>query len=423
MAVLRNVVECNVCSSKTLLRIQIGYIETVPIAVGCSSCLVTLHGSLIIDSDNVAARLEMDNAAITTEETNLVNEIECSGEFPVQVHSSNPGEPRVSPFMTALDFMGQDNYHAFVMRTRAFQEKWKSNRSIYISLFDLYKVRNFSRMTPLLEQLYGKNLDRDDLSLKTAFYDEVIFNLGNFLAIESFQEKVIDKHVNRFVKIGSLSSEQLSKMVHCLNYNVDESINAALGLILNFYENFEVFVPVVCLEYVKGCPRALLKENSFRVTSFDFDKNKQLFVDSYEWLNNFLTILLGVENIKINGEFNKMSPVKVCKRQKVLTLNDFQQLNNGNKKNITKHHPFVSDFHSTFMNLNQMRNAIGHYKTKYCSTTQIITYYLFTNVKKSHKAKELECIRFAYNSYKMLLRIFEGVYLLELLLLSINKQE
>ena len=144
MAVQRILIRCDVCDETTLLRMQVGSLEVMPIAIGCNECGIVLKGCYLIDNVEVKTTLELTNATIIDEIEGVHGqEIECSGEFPTRRFISGVGDFRLSPFMNAIQFMPEGRYEDFIGRLNSFTKEWKANNGRLHDSLKLYKNNKF----------------------------------------------------------------------------------------------------------------------------------------------------------------------------------------------------------------------------------------------------------------------------------------
>lgn len=80
MVTLRGNYQCDVCKAKTLVRVQVGWLENHPVRFNCLKCGILIMGTMYQDQKNVSAHLELENVTkVTSPKSDYY--IEASGEL------------------------------------------------------------------------------------------------------------------------------------------------------------------------------------------------------------------------------------------------------------------------------------------------------------------------------------------------------
>lgn len=74
-------IKCQVCSSITRVRLQVGWQEEHPIVVACGKCGTSLCGKVMIDQNSLGLNYHFDNADFSGGNDKAEFLIECSGSF------------------------------------------------------------------------------------------------------------------------------------------------------------------------------------------------------------------------------------------------------------------------------------------------------------------------------------------------------
>ena len=80
MVTIRNCLKCEVCNTVTLVRIQIGWLDSHPIRYNCGNCDILISGIANFDQKKIDYNLSFQNA-IRVDETEAEYYIEISGEL------------------------------------------------------------------------------------------------------------------------------------------------------------------------------------------------------------------------------------------------------------------------------------------------------------------------------------------------------
>lgn len=413
MAVERIVIKCNICGTHTLLRVQIGHIERMPIAIGCIGCGVVLKGYHHTDNSKKQTSLELLNGTVIQEETgvNSSQEIECSAEFPTRRFTKGAGEFRVSPFINAFQTMKEESYIEFVGRINSFVKEWKTNGSKLHDVFKLYKNQNYLFMNKLLLEITTGKIPSDENNKENFFYYVIVKDFMTWIYPENNKKllKPIDLILEEFISNKTQALNTLEAINNKMS--IQEQLNRGLELYFRFLDKFSSFTPAMCILFSLHDGKEYLG-GDYIITSFDFEENKGFFVDSYEWLSRNLYFFVSICNALENSDFTLMKKTKATQRLKVNSIDDFMKMDHGKKKEITEESIFLSSIHEKFWNNGQLRNAIQHYKHEFNPVTQQIKYFPYSDPKKASVFKEISLIKFAYLSYISMQAVHQGIYFL-----------
>src|SRR5439155_23990833 len=106
---VRQVVQCDVCKSRTLLRTLLGWLPDHPIRIPCGKCHVIIQGKLTIDQQKPDFRFEFTNGTMIPGEDSEYY-LECSGELLTEKLRNRKdvtmNASMLSPFIKAIMDMG-----------------------------------------------------------------------------------------------------------------------------------------------------------------------------------------------------------------------------------------------------------------------------------------------------------------------------
>jgi len=423
--VCRQCIKCRACSSVTLLRLQVGWLDATPFAIGCKGCGAILRGKLIQDQKNVSLDLQLENSDRVDEPSdgNIVQEVECSGEFPVKRYfGTRAGELKLSPFIVASGFMGEA-YIVFKANIYKYLAVRRTKWSELSTVIDLYAAKNYGAASNLLKQHFPAKDETPDLrTLVSHFYDVIDSIIQCLLPPNHFNKRTL--YLLRFFGDAKRTNEkELGRLVEYLYNELDvlglesEGIN----ILTRFLNHFDYFLPTICLSYYsKGSvPQPLGAE--YLITTTDFDIVKQFYADSYEWICRALPLLMGAENIRTRAEYNSMPTIRRHRTiKRIHSLSDFQHAPNAIKKEFIGTSPGLKQYFSSILD-NQIRNAVSHYKTRLDPVEQLIEYFPFNDPAHAQKSKHIYLIDFVNNTYAQLASVWDVLYLIGGVRVSANQ--
>ena len=161
------------------------------------------------------------------------------------------------------------------------------------------------------------------------------------------------------------------------------------------------FLPIILLSYKNVFEK--LYGDDLDITTFDFVELKHLFIEQFEYLSRISSLYFGLINLTNNGDFNNFGSINDCNN-----LSTYCAKDNGIKKEIIKKEPTLNSYFLNTLN-SQIRNGIGHLKTKYDPKTQIIRYYPYKTPDKKDDYKEIYLIDFAFLVYQQTLKTHDSL--------------
>ncbi|RKH08391.1 hypothetical protein D7V97_19550, partial [Corallococcus sp. CA053C] len=374
MAVSRQIVQCQVCETLTIIRIQIGYLEQHPLRVPCGSCGILISGTAFINQDKIDFRVEYQNATQVPGDTGDFH-IEASPEFLTEKLKKleKGGVPIfMSPFMIALSGLGHEGYEAFRHSTIRFshlvREDWPRLRRIN----ELW----LGRKLPLLAKEVAGLLPVEQFPMKNELQCLMAIRRLNLFFLQSVLdskrfESTCDLIFGEQKNSTTAKISQLTELAENLDkrgvlHRFDERILLVFG---QFVDRFNYMIPALGLRFYKTLDPDILVQRGITTTSFE--DLKQFFVDSYELAADLLTLLVGWNNVSVRGSWNQMFP----KRKDVQTLDQFEDKPKGIR--IQQFLTGAEAFDSLVKPQLDvpLRNAIAHGTYRYDGVSQQITYY------------------------------------------------
>ncbi len=423
--VYRQCIKCRACGSVTLLRFEVGWLDAMPFSIGCKGCGAILRGKLIQDQKNVSLDLQLENSDRVDEplHENILQEVECSGEFPVKRYSGAiAGELKLSPFIVASGLMGMAAYIAFKDNIYKYLAVRRAKWSELRTMIDLYAARNYETAGSLLKQHFPVEDETSDLrTLVSHFYDVINSIIQCLLPPNHFNERTLYL-LQFFGDATRTNKKELSRLVEYL-YNeldVQRLESEGIDILTRFFNHFDYFLPTICLSYYpKGTiPQPLGAK--YLITTTDFDIVKQFYADSYEWICKVLPLLMGAENIRSRADYNSMPTISCHSKKRIHSLSDFQHAPNAIKKDFIGMSAGLKQYFSSILD-NQIRNAVNHYKTRLDPVEQLIEYFPFNDPARAQKSKHIYLIDFVNNAYGQLASVWDVLYLIGGVRVSANR--
>ena len=371
MATIRNCLKCEVCNAVTLVRIQIGWLDSHPIRYNCGNCGILISGIANYDQKNIDYHLSFKNA-LRVDETQAEYYVEISGELLTKkVENCKKGEPPLytPPFFESLWKMGNENYDLFKKSTLQFncfiKEKWPKLRRInelYFNNKKEYLVEELKKVFPKCT-FYVDN----DLTNLMGVHQLNVYCLYPVIS-KNFFKKITGFLFNNILDFTNTQKSELEKLLEDFRKKgLFKEYNLTIFKeITKFIENFQFLIPAFGLQFYKEIPEDFKENNGISTTTFE--DLKQFYLDCYESIGDLLRIIVAFNNLKHRRDFKKCLPI----RRDVLVLSDFDKKTKGEKIDyITQGESF--DILISLKLNNKIRNAIGHNRYKYDGLNQLIT--------------------------------------------------
>lgn len=340
--------KCNICGAICNLKYQVGFLHKHPIRFKCN-CGITIKGEFS-DSNGIA----LENATETTS-TSADYIVHCSGEFLTpKMHNTSKNYPMgLTSFILATSMM--ENYEEF-QKVFSSLINYRESRAIHVSAMnELYDAHN----TEMLYKLIRTKFDPTERAFPLNNEADIIRAVS---AINQFQFLGYDNNTNLVKELFvSCHKKNTNECIKYYNYlaSLDELENwkhKTRLLCEQFYSKVDLLLPAIGVDYYKD--KSLILNGDFEITTTSFEDIKQLYVDLYELIASLLIIPIGLDNIILRGDFNK---IKTVQGLNVKSLQDIPAMRN--KGNIIKLLESDAPFQSLLCKcLNaDIRNAIGHF--------------------------------------------------------------
>lgn len=410
-------IKCQVCSSITRIRLQVGWQEEHPVVVTCGKCGTSLSGHVKIDQGMPGLEFDFDNADIINEDDNADYMVECSGEFPTikQCEADAVESIMITPFIRTLSCMKDENsYELFrktVFQLNATAVKWKD----YKRILSLFQNKSEYLVQEIKKEFEGEYFQcRDESEILRAVHMIEVHGFYSPLKREILDDLSFSSDILK------LDSTQMKRVIDFLNthdgYHLDEMQALIYKLYGEFLDIYQALIPALLLQYCKDEAFDFELEGS---TTSTFDTVKQFYLDVYEALGNLLIIPVALNNIKYRADADKLSTVE----KNVVSLEDFIGLTKAMRYHFCLKDEIYTDFLGVIVNP-KLRNAIGHNDVEYDTASQLITY--IPNPKDRIKKKTEYLLEFeneAVHMFQGVLAISEYIYRLRELELMFDGKE
>ncbi|HHY93427.1 MAG TPA: hypothetical protein GX513_00220 [Firmicutes bacterium] len=371
MATVRQHLQCEVCGKVTLLRTQLGWLQTHPIRIHCGNCNILISGTVYLNPKLGTWRFEFYNAQVVSDaEPDFY--VESSGELltaKVQPYEGDAVRMSfIAPFFhSALWPMGE-RYHEFKARTISFlgkigdwprvrriNELWREGKHQFLA-------QEVHRYLP--PQAFPMNNELE--YLRGIRHVNVMF-FGDLMDMTEPQQFIGDS----IIYLVSKATDALTKLATDFKDSglLEHYESSILERLEQFIEIFPFLIPVFGLNFYKRIPENLAQEKG--ITTASLEDLKQFYLDSYENLADMVRLLVACNNLYHRGEHEAMQK----RRSDVRTLGDYDRIKSkGEKLEFLDGTEHFDGMISPKLN-GKVRNAIAHNSYDYDGVKQVLAYY------------------------------------------------
>lgn len=364
--------QCNVCSSSTRIKIQLGWLENYPVRIKCGQCNISIFGNVRLNQDDGGYSIKLKNVTSAKRIENPDYLIEVSGELLTEKMRPFTKESNVSfsPFLkNGVAFMG-DNIGEFKRNTNRFLHKIEDEWPTVKRINELWFDANYQYLPKEIHKLLNKQQFPADNELELLRAIHFLnFSFTNTFASNYFEE--ITNHIFKEFK----NIDEAEKIFSIAQYFEDDlySYEHKIFDISNkFIDKFHMFIPVYGLDfYEKEKDREKSIEN-LGLTTVDFEDIKDFYIDTFEDIGDILNLVVAYNNLIHRKDYKKMKADVI---KEIQSIEDFSNMRKKGRKLefITGDESFDKIFTSKVDN--RLRNAIGHRSYTYDVVSQEITYF------------------------------------------------
>lgn len=422
MAVYRHYVECEVCKSITLIRVQAGHLPEYPVRLYCGNCKILFSGKVYFDEEHARVSLILDNCKYIRAKI-FDYAIEVSGELPTSKLSkvNNQNEDLdlmyvISPFIRMINSIGSEkyeNYFKIISFLRSIGDHWPIIRRIN----ELYLNKKWDLLKDqLIETIPNKTINLiNEIDYLMAVHQLTIMSLSEPLKPTMFFENAKLIRNKTFDAVKKSNSSELNEFVEKLNIN---RLQEKVFILQNtFIERFQYLVPGYSLFYLS---RENIDDTQLGVTTATLDDLKSFYIDSFETIMNCIDLVIVMNNIVHR---NSCQVMKV-KRRDIVSIDQFRNLSNGKKLEFIDGEETLDSLIVNKID-NKLRNALGHSSTRYDGIHQLITYYP-NGVEIEENSESLYLIDFikkCIDQFDVLMSMGEILYTMQKLKMISTGQE
>jgi hypothetical protein len=398
LMVITNDYQCNVCSSITRLKVQIGWLENYPIRIKCGKCNISIFGNVYLDQQNVGYSIKLKNVTPLEDIGKPDYLIEVSGELLTE--KMRPYYEGIDNFFTPFFkngvFSMGENIGNFKERTLHFLHKieyeWPTVKRINELWFNGNHIYLPKEIHKLLNRIQFPS-DNDLELLRAVHFLNSRFT--NTFANDYFNE--VTTHI--FNELGNINEvNQLFLLAKHFENQLDHYEHKLFGIINKFIEKFNMFIPVYGLDFYENINTKEQSLNYLGLTTVDFEDIKDFYIDTFEDIGDILNLLVAYNNLRHRADYKKMNENVI---KEILSIEDFMKMRNKGRKLefITGEESFDKIFVSKVDN--RLRNAIGHRSYEYDVITQKLTYYSSGDSKKG-AAESLYLTEFVLECFQLM---------------------
>ncbi len=399
---ISGIVVCSTCGHKIKLRHQIGLFYPVKVNIPCNGCGKILKGEVSKNGDKAFL---FPNENVTMDFDGADQTISISTELPILKKETNVNKPALTPFLAlSHKVFSFDELGAYTTNLNEFKSIYDEKLDQLITSYELFENRNWHYFLEHLKNNFDKDIDIietfEHSSIMLVALNEIIFRLlkTNFYVVE-FDDKIFQN----LYKKNITKTEELKKLrVEIEKYiDLEDEFIKGVKLLENFLRNVHSFLPIFLLSHKNDFEKQFGED--LDITTFDFNELKHFFIEQFEYLSRISSLYFGLMNMSENGNYDNFGSITDCSN-----LANYCSKDNGIKKEIIKKSPLLNSYFLNTLN-SQIRNGIGHLKTKYDPKTQIIRYYPYKTPDKKDNYKEIYLIDFAFLVYQQSLKIHNSL--------------
>ena len=388
--------KCSFCGAVCNLKYQMGFSKKHPIRYKCS-CGITIRGEFRETKDT--REFIFENAQKTDDE-HIDYVVYSSGDLLTlpQYKYDPKGEPLgITSFI--LTTMSMDlNYEEFRNEFSRLITYRDSRRPVVMAINEYYRCGNHELLKSTIKKYFDPEYRIFPLSNKADILRAVTM-INQFQFLGDGSKEITFKTKDLFgdtVKQHPSEASEYFKFLNSLGRMTEWKRKIVL-ISDQFYEKIDLMIPAVGIDYYEADKKEILSGQR-AITTTSFEEIKQLYVDLYELICSLLILVIGFDNIILNGDYNKVSAVPGLN---VKTLEDVSNMRNkGNiLKLINADQPF-GKMVCTCLNAD-VRNSIGHFSydaDDVSDNGQMIRFY---NREKMTDYTELSLGQICYDIWKM----------------------
>lgn len=359
-------VKCNYCKTNILLRFQMGYFD-IPFDFCCPECKVHIHGIKKITNENI---LIINNATQVEEDLdNLDYYADFSIELPHKKITEYESIERIasdgfSPFINMVSlFESGEDYFKLVKRMSQFLSFRDNTWNKMKPLYDLYFNDKIDLICKPILEIGSHYTVENKLDVAMALHQSTIIGFNKILANNALEEFIgVSKKI-----MNNEKSSEVDKLIGFLKSNkaFDVELRRIIEIYSRWINNFEKYMPIVVISL--GGNSEKLNKETYGIATTSFEDMKSFYSDSYEVILDMITIVIGLNNIYLRGNYDSFS--------NRTNVKNFEMYMKQTKSERIKSLIEEETFSKCIKMDRHVRNAIAHYDYEFDASSQKIFFY------------------------------------------------
>lgn len=396
------IVECDVCHAKYVFKCQCDHVMnhgSMPIRVGCKNCGNMLSGEVSLQSLIITKGIKHNRE-------NFVEDYPCVGvstELPICADCYFTNGQLLTNYMCLPGYVKTENLSAHSRRVSKLADGMSKTLEDIKTLYNIYCNGNISVFSAYAEEMFGKDKNepiKDKADMRRGLVN-IFMQLFGVIVSKAYCLRFTEPFVNELDSIvANADANTLKDLLSTVaaKMNVEGDIDESLKVLMGFIGKIAHFFPVMLL----------LDEGDFSnpyggklfLSTTDYSEIKNLYAELFELLSRWSMLLVGLENLKMRGDYDKLSTTK--------PLSDFCNMSNGKKSEYISANCWLKDYYLQTLD-NKIRNGIDHAKAKYNTITQILEYC--PNINKPNEKQKIALIDFIFIILQQAIKLAESLYL------------
>lgn len=404
---------CDICKTKFRFRWQVSELS-VNIVVICPKCKTKIKGELKTQDEKIKSNFinaSKYNIGDKFEKADYV--LEVSAEFLCKKMEKDIGKIDYTPFIRNTDLILNVEQTQSLIYFAKNAEKYKED---IITAYNLYNNNQFEYLGKNLKNKNYEYINIIKSEIKSyRFVKQIDYLLGIHqyavvLLSKTYTSGTFNKLNNIKDEIIKLSNKKHNEIINFIKILNDQgyysNINIKFAkLIEEFLENYKNYLPL----YLKKCEINFSLEQ-FGISTLDYEKMENFYKKAYEFLGDFIPIIIGLNNI---AERNNVNNFKNDVEDFSIKINKFSSKFLLFEQCIIENEKFSKEFHNCINNV--VRNSEAHFSTEYDAITQIITF------KNINRGNEKICTKYLIEFGIEIINIFQKCIILWEYAYQLNK--
>lgn len=395
------IVECDVCHHKYIFKCQCNHVMnqgSMPIRVGCKNCGNILRGE-------ISAQSLIMTRGIKRESEKLMEHypyVGVSTELLICADCYFTEGQLLNNFLCLPSYVKDLSIHSHSQSMKILADGMSRTLEDLQTLYKIYCNGNISVFSAYAEEKFGKDKNEavNGKSDMQRGFTNIFMQLFGIIVSKAYCSQFTQPFVEELGKVvANTDANTLKDLLTAISdkMNIESDIDESIKVLMAFVGKIANFFPLMLL----------LDEGDFTtsyrsklyLSTVDYEEVKSLYAELFELLSRWSMLLVGLENLKVRGNYDKLDTMK--------PLADYCKLTNGQKSEYISVHSWLKDYYLRTID-NKIRNGIDHAKTKYNTYSQIIEYY--PNVKKPNEKQEIALVDFTFIILQQAIKLAESLY-------------